>query len=117
MADFHLQLETKKFLFVVFQKQKGSPRIILKKTMFWNFPMKDISEAESVWQKTIDCINEGRYDKLPKLKNSHVAHVRPHGKDSKDTITTPQNTQEMKRCFWLNAKYIQQAIENKKDQG
>ncbi|PIR57721.1 MAG: hypothetical protein COU71_02670 [Parcubacteria group bacterium CG10_big_fil_rev_8_21_14_0_10_38_31] len=117
MADFHLQLETKKFLFVVFQKQKGSAHIILKKTMFWNFPMKDISEAESVWQKTIDCINEGRYDKLPKLKDSHVAHVRPHGKDSKDTIATPQNTQEMKRCFWLNAKYIQQAIENKKDQG
>lgn len=117
MADFHLQLETKKFLFVVFQKQKGSAHIVLKKTMFWNFPMKDISEAESVWQKTIDCINEGRYDKLPKLKDSHVAHVRPHGKDSTDTIRTPQNTQEMKRCFWLNAKYIQQAIENKKDQG
>lgn len=117
MADFHLQLETKKFLFVVFQKQKGSAHIVLKKTMFWNFPMKDISEAESVWQKTIDCINEGRYDKLPKLKDSHVAHVRPHGKDSTDTISTPQNTQEMKRCFWLNAKYIQQAIENKKDQG
>ncbi|MEO8637670.1 MAG: Sau3AI family type II restriction endonuclease [Candidatus Taylorbacteria bacterium] len=117
MADFHLQLETKKFLFVVFQKQKGSDDIILKKTMFWNFPMKDISEAENVWQKTIDCINDGRYDKLPKLKDSHVAHVRPHGKDSTDTIATPQNTQEMKRCFWLNAKYIQQAIENKKDQG
>lgn len=117
MADFHLQLETKKFLFVVFQKQKGSTRILLKKTMFWNFPMEDISEAESVWQKTINCINEGRYDRLPKLKDSHVAHVRPHGKDSTDTIATPQNTQEMKRCFWLNAKYIQQAIENKKDQG
>ena len=56
MADFHLQLETKKFLFVVFQKQKGSTRILLKKTMFWNFPMEDISEAESVWQKTINCI-------------------------------------------------------------
>jgi len=117
MADFHLQLETKKFLFVVFQKQKGSDHIILKKTMFWNFPMKDISEAESVWQKTIDCINDGRYDELPKIKDSYLAHVRPHGKDSTDTIVTPQNTQEMKRCFWLNAKYIQQAIENKKDQG
>ena len=57
------------------------------------------------------------WDKLPKLKESHVAHVRPHGKDSTDTIATPQKTQEMKRCFWLNAKYIQQAIENKNNQG
>ncbi len=117
MTDFHLQLETKKFLFVVFQKQKGSTEIILKKTMFWNFPMKDITEAENVWQKTVDCINGGRYNELPKIKDSYVAHVRPHGKDSTDTITTPQNTQEMKRCFWLNAKYIQQAIKNEEDQG
>lgn len=114
MADFHLQLETKKFLFVIFQKQKNSEEIILIKTMFWNFPMKDISEAERVWQKTIDCINEGRYDELPKIKESPVAHVRPHGKDSTDTIETPQGTQEMKRGFWLNAKYIQHIIE--KDQ-
>ena len=111
MADFHLQLETKKFLFIIFQKQKGSEEIILKKTMFWNFPMKDIAEVESVWQKTVNCINEGRYDRLPKSKDSHIAHVRPHGKDSTDTIETPQGTQEMKRCFWLNAKYIQHVIE------
>ena len=116
MADFHLQLETKKFLFVIFQKQKNSKNIILKKTMFWNFPMKDIGEVERVWQKTIDCINEGKYKELPKISESYVSHVRPHGKNSKDTIETPQKTQEMKRCFWLNAKYIQQAIENNKDQ-
>ncbi len=111
MADFHLQLETKKFLFIIFQKQKDSEEIVLKKTMFWNFPMKDIAEAESVWQKTVDCINEGRYNELPKMSDSYVAHVRPHGKDSTDTMETPQGTQEMKRCFWLNAKYIQHVIE------
>lgn len=116
MSDFHLQLETKKFLFVVFQKIKNSDDVLLRKTMFWNFPMKDINEAENVWQKTVDCINDGRYDELPKMKDSNVAHVRPHGKDSTDTIETPQGTQEMKRCFWLNAKYIQKAIENDKDQ-
>lgn len=112
MADFHLQLETKKFLFIVFQKQEGTNDIVLKKSFFWNFPMKDIGEAERVWQKTIDCINVGRYEDLPKMKDSFVAHVRPHGKNSQDTIETPQKTQEMKRCFWLNAKYIQKAIEN-----
>lgn len=112
MADFHLQLETKKFLFIVFQKQEGENDIVLKKAFFWNFPMKDIGESERVWQKTIDCINEGRYEDLPKMKDSLVAHVRPHGKNSQDTIETPQKTQEMKRSFWLNAKYIQKAIDN-----
>lgn len=115
MTDFHLQLETKKFLFIVFQKQKQTNDIVLIKTMFWNFPMKDINEAERVWQKTVNCIRAGKYDELPKIKDSYVAHVRPHGKNAKDTIETPQKTQEMKRCFWLNAKYVQKAIENGKN--
>jgi len=110
MSDFHSQLETKKFLFVVFQKQKGTKNIILKKIMFWNFPMSDIGEAEKVWQKTVDCINEDRYIDLPKITDSKVAHVRPHGKNKKDKIKTPQGTLEMRKSFWLNAKYIQNAI-------
>lgn len=116
MADFHLQLETKKFLFVVFQKIKDSNEIILRNIIFWNFPMRDLPEALKVWEKTKECVNEGRYEDLPKMKDSLVVHVRPHGKNARDTIETPQKTQEMKRCFWLNAKYIQQAIENDKDQ-
>ncbi len=115
MSDFHFQLETKKFLFVIFQKQKNTSDVILKKTMFWNFPMKDIGEVERVWKKTVDCIKAGKYAELPKISESSVAHVRPHGRNSKDTIETPQKTFEMKRSFWLNAKYIQQAIEDAKN--
>ena len=112
MADFHALLETKKFLFVVFQKMADGDGIILKKTVFWNFPINDLLEAQQVWEKTIERINDGRYDNLPKIKDSAVAHVRPHGKDSADTIKTPQGTLEIRRCFWLNAKYVQNALEN-----
>lgn len=112
MADFHLQLETKKFLFVVFQKTKGGKEIVLKKTIFWNFPMKDIAEAKRVWEETVRCVREGRYADLPKMRESEVAHIRPHGQNAEDTLETPQGTREIKRCFWLNAKYIQKAIKN-----
>jgi len=112
MSEFHAQLETKRFLFAVFQKQKDSEEIVFKKFTFWNFPMKDMPEAEDVWSKTIDCINDGRYEDMPKISDNEVAHVRPHGKDSNDTSETPQGTQEMKKSFWLNAKYIQKALEN-----
>lgn len=111
MSDFHAALEMKKFLFIVFQKIKGSDDIVLKKVVFWNFPMTDLDEAERVFDKTIACINEGRYEDLPKMIESRVAHVRPHGADSDDTAETPQGTQEMKKSFWLNAKYIQTALE------
>jgi len=115
MSDFRSQLETKKFFFVVFQKIKNSEDIFLKKTVVWNFPMADLAEVERVWQKTVDSINEGRYEELPKIKDSNIAHVRPHGRDSSDTRETPQGTQEVKRCFWLNAKYIQHALEKDQD--
>lgn len=111
MSDFHAMLEMKKFLFVVFRKIGGKDEIILEKVMFWNFPMGDLGEAERVFNKTIRCIEEGRYADFPKMSESEVAHVRPHGQDGKDTLETPQHTKEVKRCFWLNAKYIQKAIE------
>jgi len=112
MSDFHAQLEMNKFLFVVFQKIENSDDVVLKKIKFWNFPMSDLSEAERVFEKTKDCINKGRYDELPKISEGSVAHVRPHGANSADTMETPQHTQEMKRCFWLNAKYIQKVLED-----
>ncbi len=112
MSEFHAQLETKKFLFVIFQKVEGSKEVIFRRTLFWNFPMSDLPEAQRVWERTIECVNNGEYDNLPKITESRVAHVRPHGKDAQDTLETPQGTYETKRCFWLNAKYIQSVIEH-----
>lgn len=111
IADFYAQLDSKRFLFVIFQKIKGSDEIVLRGIKFWNFPVADLSEAERVWEKAVECIREGRYSDLPKMSESPVAHVRPHAKNGKDTLETPQGTQEVKRCFWLNAKYIQKVLE------
>lgn len=132
MADFHLQLETKRFLFVIFQKQKESEDIILKKITFWNFPMKDIGKAKSVWEETIRLINEGKIVKNIKkqkdgkiIRNTYfpdstyngVAHVRPHGKDSSDTSDLPVveiftgERSFTKHCFWLNTKYLYKQLE------
>lgn len=112
MSEFHAQLETKRFLFLVFQKVKWGKDIIFKGARFWNFPMEDMPEVKRVWDKTVDCVNEGRYGDLPKIKDSKVAHVRPHGKDATDTLETPQGTREVKRGFWLNAKYIKSFLAN-----
>lgn len=131
MSDFHLQLETKKFLFVVFQKQKDSSDIILIKTMFWNFPMNDIDKAKDVWDKTISLINDGkvvkdiivnkkgeevRHTYFPGSSFNGIVHVRPHGKNKKDVsklLKPDEFTGEStytKHCFWLNAKYIQKVV-------
>lgn len=133
MADFHLLLETQKFLFVIFQKVKGSNEIIFQKIQFWNFPMRDIEKAKDVWEETVRLVENGNVVKeivtqkdgkekrltyFPGTTFNGVAHVRPHGKDSKDVSQLPvadELTGEYvytKHCFWLNADYIQKAIEN-----
>lgn len=61
---------------------------------------------------------EKRFTYFPGSKFNGVAHVRPHGKDSSDTIELPIKealTGEgvyTKHCFWLNADYIRKSLEN-----
>lgn len=109
-SAFYEQLTTRRFMFVVFRKtEEGKAR--LEKVQFWNFPLEDIDEVRSVWQKTIDRINECRCDDLPKIRESEVAHVRPHARNADDTLPTPCGKNEVKKCFWLNAKYIEKQLE------
>lgn len=106
-SDFCASLE-QKFLLVVFQDDiDGSRR--LSKVAYWNMPFEDREEARRIWELTqarvaVDSSN------LPKTRDSHVAHVRPKGRNAADVLPTPQGTYLTKQCFWLNAKYIGRII-------
>lgn len=134
-ASFHSELETKRFLFFVFQKEKNGNSVVLKKVLFWNFPMEDIGKAKDVWAETIELVKKGRIVKeIKRLKSGKlkrityfpgttyngVAHVRPHGENKDDVDELPVADGETgavnytKHCFWLNARYVQKAIEGTK---
>jgi DNA mismatch repair protein MutH len=105
----------KKFFFVVFQcgdDPNDIDAMWLKKVMFWNMPTKDFVEVKKVWQETIKRIKSGKADKLPRLTENNVAHVRPHAKNGSDKIETPHNGLQVKKSFWLNKRYIGQIIKN-----
>lgn len=108
-SAFYEQLTTKRFLFVVFQENKDGT-CTLQKIKFWNFPMKDLSEAQWVWEETVKRIKGGDAINLPKIKDNPVSHVRPHARNAKDTFPTPYGEHVVKKCFWLNAKYIEQQL-------
>lgn len=111
-SDFFKVLEEDRFLFIIFKKDKSGDRIYFEGFKFWNFPVVDMPEAQKIWETTKKITKSGNYTSLPKISDSPVAHVRPHGKNGEDKIETPQGTMEMKRCFWLNADYIRNAIES-----
>lgn len=106
-SDFSEQIE-KKFLFVVFQADEhGVDRLV--KTLYWNMPYEDRLEARRVWEDTkhrigIDARN------LPSKKESDISHVRPHARNGKDLDLTPQNELLVKKCFWLDMKYIAKIV-------
>jgi len=106
-SDFCERLE-RRFLFVVFQKDnRGLER--LKKVFYWNMPFVDREEARRVWEETKRRVSINARD-LPGARESHVAHVRPKARDSRDTEPTPQGERLVKKGFWLNNKYVQDII-------
>ncbi len=102
----------RRFFFVVYQKRSDDARL-LTKVMFWSLPIKDLLEVKKVWQTTRKAIREGRYADLPKMSDNPVSHIRPHGRNALDVVPTPDGGVTMKRCFWLNAKYVEGQIEGK----
>lgn len=107
----HLQ---QRFFFVVFRCEnncKKPEERILEKVMFWNMPEQDLEDhARKVWEETIKRIRAGKADQLPKKSEDPVVHVRPHAKNAADTIPTPKNGMLVKKCFWLDKKYIKEQL-------
>ncbi|CAM3375237.1 DNA mismatch repair MutH/Type II restriction enzyme Sau3AI domain-containing protein [Flavobacterium longum] len=127
----------KKFLFIFFKK-KGSS-YYLKKAKFWNMPLSDRNEVRRIWLKTKEIIQTGKifkdYDRdkdgnirlsakgnpiklnnFPKMAESPICHIRPHGSDSTETYELPviektlNVTEYSKQCFWLKNTYIRNEI-------
>jgi DNA mismatch repair protein MutH len=108
-SSFANKLE-RKFLFLVFQTGQDK-KVRFCKAMFWNMPYEDREEARRVWEWTRQQIASGHAQELPKIIDSRVAHVRPHGKDHRDVLPTPQGDMLLRKSFWLNSSYIAEQIE------
>ncbi len=103
-SDFKLILE-KKFFFVFYQYDEND-NLKLKGVKFWNMSYGDVLEVKKMWEETIYRINNKQSNCLPRKSEHRIAHVRPHAKNKMDTYETPEGTNEVKKCFWLNSKYI-----------
>lgn len=117
-SELYNMLAPTKFLFVIFQ-ERAKNEYIFKRIQFWNIPNKDLEEVGRVWARTIQIIREGVIliptnhgvrNNLPKIKESTVAHVRPHGRDGSDKAPLPDGRLMAKQCFWLNNSYIKAQI-------
>ena len=120
-CDLREQLETTKYMFFVFKKVKGE--YIFKGIKLWNMHETDIeTSVMEMWKKTYNAIkrrnivksitNGIRKTNFPGMSENEICHVRPHGRNAKDTAPLPVPDkltgakEYTKHCFWINNKYI-----------
>lgn len=117
-SEFYNYLAPTKFLFVIFQENDNG-ELVFQRVKFWNIPNADLEEVGRVWARTVKTLREGVVftakgncvsNNLPKQSESPVSHVRPHAKDSTDTLPLPDGRSMPKQCFWLNNTYIAEQI-------
>jgi DNA mismatch repair protein MutH len=105
-SDFRNQV-VKRFMFVIYKADgRGAHRF--EGVRFWSMPKQDLEQARQVWIETVKRL-KGRSRSLPKKSESRVAHVRPHGRNSRDTFETPGGKMT-KQSFWLNGDYIAEQL-------
>lgn len=96
---------SKRFLFIFFNDDNGGLRF--SHATFWAMPATDLEgEVQRIWTETIRRVKDDQADNLPGITESHITHVRPKARNSRDTNLTPDGRQVIKKCFWLNAAYI-----------
>ena len=97
---------TKKFLFVIYQKNVSGIDYNFKAAFFWNMPNADLETCRLFWLDTQQKIKSGDYQHFIKSSDKRICHVRPKAKNSDDVMETPQGTFEKKKAYWLNRDYI-----------
>ena len=109
-SDFYGYLQ-QKYLFVIYREADGRPdEYRLADVCFWQMPDADLEEAERCYLQMQENVRRGRADVSVKSSENRCCHVRPHGRDSRDTKPQPHGEPVVKKCFWLNQSYLAEEI-------
>ncbi len=127
-SEFREELETTKYMFFIFKKEENE--YIFKGIKLWNMPENVIdSKVKDMYNKTRNIIKTGkivnhidkngrRITNFPGISDNGVCHVRPHGRNAKDTLPLPVTDKitglnhYTKQCFWINNSYLKEIIKN-----
>ena len=109
-SDFAGYLD-QKYLFVIYREDERERDIYrLADVAFWQMPDDDLEEGKRCYEEMRSRVANGRAQDSVKSTENRCCHVRPHGRDSSDTLPTPQGDMVVKKCFWLNAQYLKDEI-------
>ena len=117
------ELFTSRFLFVIYRETDRMLQLPngnteheykLDKVAFWTMPQDDLDVAKEYWDNIRECVIKDHISPqyFWSIKDKKHFHVRPKGKDSHDLVDTPNGTRAKKYCYWFNAEYVKNIIDN-----
>lgn len=127
-SSFRETLETTKYMFFIFKQVNGE--YVFQGIKLWNMPETIIeTQVKDVYEKTQEIIRTGnivnrierngrRITNFPGMSYNGICHVRPHGRNSNDTLLLPVAdrltgiTTFTKQCFWINNSYLKEIIKD-----
>lgn len=117
------ELFTSRFMFVIYRETdstlqlpngKTEPEYELDKVAFWTMPQADLDVAMEYWENIRDCVRQNHIspEYFWSISDNKYFHVRPKALLAKDLVDTPNGTKAKKYCYWFNAQYVKNIIEN-----
>jgi len=109
-----LREQTERILFVPLLGEPRKDKVgdyKLGNPFFWSPTPEQEAIMRKEWEMYVDLIREGKADELPTAKSRQIIHVRPHARDSRDTLPAPGGKQVVKKSFWLNTKFLKGLLE------
>lgn len=120
------ELFSSRFLMVVFRQPKEDAvkeynidKTILSDVFFWTMPQSDLNVAEEYWDNIKENVMDGdiHLNAFWKIGDHHLFHVRPKGTKTSyynAAVNPATNAPCDKYCYWFNAEYTSQIIDNSK---
>lgn len=117
------ELFTNRFLFVIYRETDGcltlpdgkrEPEYRLEKVAFWTMPQNDLNTAREYWENIRKCVTDNNIDlqHFWSLGDDRCFHVRPKARMAEDMARNPNGGEVKKYCYWFNAAYVRNIIEN-----
>ncbi|MCM1028524.1 MAG: hypothetical protein NC484_02800 [Alloprevotella sp.] len=120
---------TNRFMFVVFRPATGEQitiynnrtkqnvteqSYILDSVFFWTMPQEDLELAKDYWENIRQAVLSNHI--APKsfwsISDHRKFHVRPKARVKSDKAINPNGGYCDKYCYWFNADYVKQIIDN-----
>ncbi|HDR4735987.1 TPA: DNA mismatch repair protein MutH [Bacillus cereus] len=102
------EIEKEFFLFIFIENLVGK---LIGIQVIPNFNFSNLFlKAKEVYDDTIDKFKAGNADGFVKASDNKGLHIRPKAKDANDTFTFTDDSQQIKRTFWVNRETVLQII-------